>query len=304
LAGRTPAGSPAPPVATDKSRASGRLIIRNSVKDLTVAQGSDAFKTLQRASLSVTDDMVKSSTAYAIQGVVGYGLGQAPIPNWDGAYGEVIPFASYTRQFVEGANPNKLSNIDNIAAGLVGDALFPALAFQNAFPPTRGMYNDIALSTQIVHSNTSNTDILSGQVTYTPYIDPTVLPGIATTERIGDFLIMLTPQFIFLYGDVLNSNNNAVLSQTGTFDRIGTHVAFAAKADTGVLSGFGFNAAYDYQRSYGHEPFSNITLFTSSLSYTLPKQEYWSVQLTYADGRDLNTLQKQQLLTLGIGLKY
>ncbi len=303
VAAQTATGSPAPALAT-KATLPGTLLIRNSIGDLTIAQQSDAFKTLKQASLSITDDMVKDSTAYALQGVVGYGFGPGDIPGWDGARGQAIPFVSYTRQFVEGNNPNKISDVDNIGLGLIGDALLPAFPLQNAFPFTRDMYNDIALTTQVVHSDTTNTNILSGQVTYTPYIDPTVIPGIGTTETIGDFLVMLTPQFVFLYGDVLNSTPNAVLSQPGTYERIGTHVAFALKADAGVLSGFGINTSYDYQRAYGDSPISDIELFSATVSYTLPKTQFWSVQLTYADGRDLNTLQKQQLLTLGVGLKY
>jgi hypothetical protein len=304
MAGRTSAGTSSPPVATDKSRTSGRLIIRNAVTDLPVAQSSDAFKGLKSASLSITDDVVHASTAYAVQGVVGYGIGQTPVPGWSGAYGELIPFGEYTRQFVEGANPNKLANIDNIGIGLVGDLLFPALAFQDAIPFTRGMYNDLNFVPQVVHSDVSNTDIVSGKFVYTPYIDPTVLAGIGTTERVGDFLVMFTPQLVFLYGDVANTTTTAVLNQTGTYERLGTHLEFSVKADTGVISGFGLNAAYDYQRSYGNGPFSNISLFTGTLSYSPPKQNYWSVQLQYLNGRNLDTLQNQQMVTLGVGLKY
>jgi hypothetical protein len=304
LAGQTAAGTPTPPVAEDKGRTSGRLIVRKSVTDLRVAQDSNAFKALQRASFSINDDMMQSSRTYAIQGVVGYGTGQVPISGWPGAVGEAIPFFSYTRQFVDGKNPNKISNVDNIGVGLLGDLLFPEFGLQGDFPLTRGIYNGLQFSSQLVHSNRSDTSVLSGKLTYTPYVNPLVVPGIATTERIGDFLVMLTPQAVFVYGDVLNNGNNAVLSQTGTFWRPGVHVEFSAKADTGAVAGIGFSTSYDYQKSYGNGPISNISLFSSTLSYTLPKQEYWSVQLTYADGRNLDTLERQRLLTLGVGLKY
>jgi hypothetical protein len=42
----------------------------------------------------------------------------------------------------------------------------------------------------------------------------------------------------------------------------------------------------------------------TSLSYVLPGQEFWSIDLKYVEGRNLDTLEKQQLLTLGVGLKY
>jgi hypothetical protein len=301
---KTAADTPNPPVADDKGRASGRLLIRNSAADLSTSQSDSAFKGLQRASLSISNDRLQSSTTYNVQGVVGYGIGQSPIPGWSGASGEIIPYFSYTRQFVDGNNPNKVSNVDNIGAGVIGDLLFRGGGLQDDFPLTKGIYNDIQLSSQWVHSNRSNTDVLSGKVTYTPYINPLVVPGIATTERVGDFLLMLMPQAEFIYGDVLNSGNNAVLNQTGTFQRLGGHVAFSANADTGTIAGVGFNASYDYLKNFGVGPVSQITLFTTALSYTMPKQEYWSIQLKYADGRNLDTLERQRLLTLGLGLKY
>jgi hypothetical protein len=305
VVGKPAPGLPSPPVSEDKSRTgAGRLIIRNRVADLPISQTDAAFKGLQRASLSISSDQLKSSTTYNIQGVVGYGIGQSPIPNWSGAYAEIIPYLSYTRQFVNGNNPTKISDVDNVGAGVTGDLLFPAIGLQNYFPLTKGIYNDIQLSSQVVHSNRSNTDVLSGQLTYTPYINPLVVPGIATTERVGDFLVMLMPHAVFIYGDVLNAGNNAVLSQTGTFQRVGGHLEFSANADMGMLAGFGFLVSYDYLRCFCVGAVSQITLFTASLSYTIPKQEYWSIQLKYTDGRNLDTLEQQRLLTLGVGLKY
>jgi hypothetical protein len=163
---------------------------------------------------------------------------------------------------------------------------------------------------------------VSGKVTYTPYINPLVIPGIATTERVGDFLLMLRPQAVFIYGDVIDSGNTPVLTNVasnliltnvgakttltnaGTFQRVGTHLEFSANADTGMLQGVGVRFAYDYLKSHGGGPMSQVTLFTAIVSYPMPKQEYWSVQLKYTDGRNLDTLEQQQLLTLGIGLKY
>jgi hypothetical protein len=302
-AGSAP-GMPNPPVADDKSRADWQFRVRNSVADLAVGQGESAFKGLQRASFSVNSDRLQSSTTYNIQGVVGAALGQTPIPSWSGAYLEVTPYVSYTSQFVDGNNPKKLTDVENIGAGVTGDLLFPALGFQNLFPLTRGMYNDLQFGSQIVHSARSGMDVASGRITYTPYINPTVVPGIATTARVGDFLVMLMPRGVFIYGDVINNGKDPVPTQTGTFQRLGTHLEFSANADAGALNGFGFNVSYDYLKSLGAAPLSQIALFTAALSYTLPKQEYWSVQLKYTDGRNLDTLEQQRLVTLGIGLKY
>jgi hypothetical protein len=298
VAANTEAGTPAPKAPVNTSRIPGRLIVRKNIGDLPIAQNDPAFKGLQQASLSVSNNEILPSTTYNVQGVIGYGFGQSPIGS--GAVGEIIPFVAYTGQFVDGANPNKVTNVNNIGPGVTGDLLFPALG---VFPLTRGMYNDVQGTVQEVHSYVSATDILSAKLTYTPYFDPTVLPGVGTTALVGDYLLMLMPQGVFISGDVLDNGSNPNLNKSGTYQRLGTHVAFSASAVTGILNGFSFNASYDYLRSYGG-PISNIDLFTSTISYTMPQQDFWSVQLQFQDGRNLDTLVKQKLLTLGIGAKY
>jgi len=225
------------------------------------------------------------------------------LTGWHGAYAEFAPFVAYTRQFVDGKNPNKTANVDNIGLGIVGDFLLPGNAFQSALPFGKGIYNDIQLSAQEVHSDISATDIVSAKVTYSPFFDPTVLPGVGTTERAGDFLLLFSPQAVFISGDVLDNGNNPNLSKTGTYQRVGTHLAYSATADTGPLNGFQFIATYDYLKSYGG-PVSNITLLTTTLSYAIPQTNFWSVKLQYQDGRNLDTLVQQKLITLGLGLKY
>ncbi len=319
ILGKSVEGAPSPPVSDDKSRGTGRLLIRNSSSDLHIGQGDPAFKNLQRATFSINSDQLQSTTTYNIQGVVGYGAGQLPVPSWSGAFSEIIPYVSYTRQYVDGKNPTKISNVDNVGVGVIGDLLFPAVGLQNDILLTRGIYNDVQLSSQFVHSNRSDAGVVSGAVTYTPYINPLVVPGIATTERVGDFVLMLLPRAVYIFGDVVNSGNNITLAgnnstatktgndpltKLGTFQRLGGHLEFSASADTGILQGVGVNVSYDYLKSYGGGPISQVTLFTAVLSYTMPKQEYWSVQLKYSDGRNLDTLEQQQLLTLGVGAKY
>ena len=117
FAPETPEAAPSPTAAGDPSRAPGRLVIRQNIGDLTVSQTDQAFKSLQQASFGITDDQIKSSTTYNVQGVVGYAFGQAPVPGWQGAFYELVPFAAYTRQFVQGTNPNKISEVDNVGGG-------------------------------------------------------------------------------------------------------------------------------------------------------------------------------------------
>ena len=279
------------PVST--SRIPGRLVIRRNISDLPIVQSDDAFKGLQQATLSLSRDYILSNTTYNIQGVVGYGFGQSPIA--PGTFAEIIPFVAYMGQFVDGANPNKVSTVNNLGEGVTADFLFPA---------TSVLYNDVQGTIEEVHSFVSATDILSAKLTYSPYVDPVFVRGIGTAERLGDFLLLLTPQGVFILGDVLHNGSDVNLNRTGTYQRIGTHIAFSATADTGVLNGFGFTASYDYLRSYGG-PVSNIDLFTTGgelhdATARLLEREATIPRL----GRNLDTLVNQKLITLGVGLKY
>jgi hypothetical protein len=281
----------------------GRLVIRKNISDLTIAQTEDAFKSVQQATFAINADEVKKSTTYNIQGVIGYALGQAAIPSWPYAYAEFIPYIAYTGQFVHGNNPNKLTDVNNVGVGFLGDLLFPGSALQNALPFGRGIYNDVQASLEEVHSEISATDILSAKLTYTPFFDHNYLPGVGNSAPVGDYFITFTPQAVFIFGNVLDNGGNPNLSKTGNYQRLGAHLAFNVSAVAGIFNGFSFTTTYDYLRSYGG-PVSDIALFTSTLSYAMPQQNLWSVQLQYQDGRNLDTLVQQKLITLGLGLKY
>ena len=72
-------------------------MIRKKIHDLNISQAQKAdFKKLDRASFSVTNDRLKATTTYAIEGVAGYGIGQITLgPETDA---EFIGFLTYTRQ--------------------------------------------------------------------------------------------------------------------------------------------------------------------------------------------------------------
>ena len=50
--------------------------------------------------------------------------------------------------------------------------------------------------------------------------------------------------------------------------------------------------------------FKSVARFDSTLAYTMPGQEFWSLQLKYVYGRNLDTLERLQQISLGVGLKY
>jgi hypothetical protein len=55
---------------------------------------------------------------------------------------------------------------------------------------------------------------------------PTTLSGVGTTEQVGDFVFLFTPQAVFISGDVLDNGADLNLNKTGTYQRVGTPLGF------------------------------------------------------------------------------
>jgi hypothetical protein len=291
FAGTSASGAPKQPAADNKSNASGRVIVRKNIDDLHVGQADPDFKSVQRATFSVTGDRIKHTNSYDVEGVLGYGFGVVPLAGTTS--GEIIPFLTYNRQFVDGGS-SKDPNIHDVGIGVLGDLHFsPA-----------GLKSDLSFAGKEVHSEISGADVVSGNIIYTPYPDPYFLPGINTPALVGDYWVMLRLQGKFIYGDVINNGGDPNLSATGTFSRVGSRVGLSIVAsDDALLKGFSVDAFYEYLKVILGQP-SAIGRFESTVTFTFPKQQFWNIQLHYVNGRDLDTLARQQLVTLGVGLKY
>lgn len=282
------------PPKQDESRIPTRFIVRSNVADLGVGRDDDAFKKVDRASLSIINNRVQENTAYNIQGVFGVGFGQFPITEVPGTYLEFIPYFSFKRQQTTGNSPADAPDVYNLGGGLIADLQFGA----------GPLGNDLQFSTNYTSSQRSGARIANGSLIYTPYPDPTIIPGISRFRRFGSVLITLTPQLKYIFGSVMADGGDPDLAGTSDFHRFGARVELATLIDSGTFEGTGFNVAYEYLNNASGGPVKNIERFEASTSYTFPKQKLWSVILKYVDGRDLDTLEVERKWTFGLGLKY
>ena len=72
--------------------------------------------------------------------------------------------------------------------------------------------------------------------------------------------------------------------------------------EKGALKNFSFNSSYEYLKVWVG-PFDSVWRWENTLSYIFPDQKNWSLQFKYSDGRNLDTLEREQILMVGVGYK-
>lgn len=275
-----------------KSKLDLQFMIRKDVADLDTLQSSDAFKALDRASFAVSSDYLKSTYTYNINGVAGIGLFKfSPARNVDA---DLIAYGLYTRQLVAGQVPKSAHDIDNIGGGFADNFHFdvPAGAFK------------LQWSAQYLESRISNGQLWSTSLTYIPLTGPLI----GRAKYFGPFALLLLPRITFTHGSVIDHGLDPDFVANKEFDRIGGHleaVVFFDSIDPNLswMNGFSWRNIYDFY--YGITGYyRTIDRFESKISYKFPDQKYWSIDLDYISGRNLDSLQLQQQLTLGVGLKF
>jgi len=154
-----------------------------------------------------------------------------------------------------------------------------------------------------VHSNRTNADVLSGNAVLTRDFP---LPGIGgkyLPYQNAHFSFQLTLQAKTVFGQVLHAGSDPTLNASKNFVRIGPRVGITVFGETGIFAGWSASAMYEDQEVLQGQ-FKSVARFDSTLAYTMPGQEFWSLQLKYVDGRNLDTLERLQQISLGVGLKY
>lgn len=272
----------------DKTPVAQRLMIRKKITDLQFAQEDKQFKGLDRASLSVVDDYIKRNITYNLSGVAGFGISHVSLGR--SADADIIGFATYTKQTVAGNAPRNSKDVDNIGLGLMFSALFPAF----------GDYHALQIYPQYLRSNVSEGELFSGNIVYSPQ---TWLGVGAPFPIFGDLVGLFTPQAKFIWGRVTARGRDPEFVAEKEFSRVGGRLELLMLMDDGPLKGYSWRNAYEYQ--YGQRGYyRTVDRFESTISYKFPDQQNWSIDLAYISGRNLDTLELQQQLTLGLGLKY
>jgi hypothetical protein len=262
--------------------------VRNTISDLKISRTKDKqkFAQLTGANASFENNYVTNTQTLSASGVVGYGF---DVPEL-GEYSSAIPFVSYAAKNVTSGKPGGSSKIGNIGAGLLGD-----------FNPVIGSYyQNFQVFGQYVHSYVTDTDLVSANVVYNPdFFFPGV--GAAYTPDGSPVAFLLKPQAKLIYGKVVNAGSNPNFA-TNDFARGGGRIELALFGVWDSLQDFSFNSSYEYLQVWVGA-FKSITRWENTLSYTLPDQENWSIQLKYIDGRNLDTFEREKLVMLGVGFK-
>jgi hypothetical protein len=263
------------------------VVVRNKIDDLRIASTDKKFDSLDSATLSFNDDYIKRTRTVAAKAVIGYQFENSPF----GDYSNLIPYMAFENKSVRADNPKDIQNIGNIGGGVLAD-------FN---PRIFGYYQNINLFANFLHSYVTDTDLLTGNIVITPdFMFPGV--GIAYNPSDGPVSFLLKPQAKALYGTVINAGTDPNLAAKSDYARAGGRVELWIFGEKEPFKLFSFNSAYEYLDVL-RGPFGAIWRFENTLHYTFPGQENWSLQLSYVDGRNLDTLNREKQITLGVGYK-
>ena len=269
-----------------------RFMVRKKITDLKILQASESFKELDRASFAVDSDFLQNSHSYAIDGVVGYGLGRVPLGI---GIADLVAFGSYTRQYVAGTTTPNSPNIHNMGFGLLNSVVFNA----------GGQQHNLKLFAHYLHADRRDLNYVTGNVVYS------LMTGWAIGQplRSGPIaFLVLPPQLKYIYGRVFDGGISNELAEGKNFQRAGGRldVLFYGDSGTGdeILDRLQLRFGYEYLRVIQGSFHRSIDRFETTLSYVFPKQEFWSFDVKFWSGRNLDTLEQEKAMTLGIGFKY
>jgi hypothetical protein len=286
------AGATAPAASTGEAEAQIKKIVssiavRKNIEDLAIPSSSKKFQSLDRATVSYTDDGIKGTRTLATAGVAGYQLPASLL----GEYASTILFVDYSGNRVWADNPKNSQNIGNFGAGMLGSFDIPIF----------GYFQNVNLFGHYMHSHVTDSDLFAAKVTITPDL-PIPGVGIAFNPNDGPLAFLLKPQLKLVYGSVLNAGSNPLLIDTHDYARGGGKVAFWIFGVDSLFKNFTLNASYESLKVW-KGPLDTISRFESTLSYTLGDQDNWAIELKYVNGRNVDTLEREQIVKIGLGYK-
>jgi hypothetical protein len=286
-------GSSAASTGVDWSTVPHYFALRQNVEDLAIPQSDPRFKGIKQASVSWTDDYIARKASFGVNLAAGYTIGRLSLDE-DGHYiGQITPFMTYDQQFVQAASPANSSRAQNIGGGLLGDLTFPTGIGDG--------YQNVQIFPKYVQSLSNRSEVFSGNFVYTPMYG---IPGIDNVLYIlpETLSFQFTPKVKTVVHDILDVGTNTALLKLGSYTWIGPYLELAIYGE-GVLDGFTFTTSYEtYDVVKGS--LSNVYLFQTQLNYNIGKSKLVSLQLNYQKGRNLDTLELINQITLGLGVKY
>jgi hypothetical protein len=291
------AGAPVPDAAADGRTAPlaalpKQVRIRAKPSDLFVGQDDAAFGGLPSASLAISDDWLAQKTSFDLHAAVGYQL-----PYWQSGPVSLasIPFARVDRDRVAKGS-TVTSNVENYGVGLAESLNFPI---------AEKLYGNLTAVPQYVFSADADTSLFTGTVAFElqplmPYFGyAAALPGWPDVQGTA------YAQALYMYSEVNDPGLHPTLVANGAYSFAGFRIGgslFDAKEGS-ILNGLSLPVDYAFLEGFSGNR-DSLRLFTASLNYTFPKTKYLSIGVTYTDGNNLDTFERQKLLKATLGLKY
>lgn len=284
-----PAASPAPSgeAQAQVKKLLSAVVVRKNIDDLSISSSDPKFSSVERATISYTDDYIKGTRTLTSAGVAGYRLPTSLF----GENASSILFVDYYGNHVWAADPKNTQNVGNIGTGILGSFDVPIFGF----------YQNVSLFSHYVHSHATDSDLISGNLVVTPDL-PFPGVGIAFNPNDGPLALLLKPQLKLVYGSVLNAGSNPKLVSDGEYARGGGKLAFSIFGVDGIFKNFTLSGSYEILKVL-QGPLDTVSRFETALSYTFGDQDNWALQLKYVNGRNTDSLEREQVVTLGIGYR-
>jgi hypothetical protein len=294
-------GEPVRPAVVDKSPASSGFSslvrIRGKADDLYIDRnrqpdGADAFSTVDKASLSLTQDDDKGKRTRLISGVAGLAVPVGngpliPLESWDGRM-ELVPFVGIASNITKVTHTDPKVDQNQRSGGVA----FEGTSWSN----TMGYWWSIR--PQEVWDLTKDSRLFTAALLWRPLFPGRVNTTINPDEPVQyQFLL----DFRFNHGHYMDRGE---LSEDASqdYDRIGGQAGFS-------LSGGGENYPWTWTTKDAwfyalSGPHKNLSQFSSVLSYTFDKAKLVGVDLTYMAGRDGITGDHDTMWKIALGFRY
>ncbi|MBK8008785.1 MAG: hypothetical protein IPK23_10450 [Rhizobiales bacterium] len=260
-----------------------KFLVRKSINELKLS--GKQIESAGYATISLNTDYINRTSIFSNEMVVGAPMGKLPF----GYDSELLGFVTHKSASGTGVSPKK--RIGNAGVGLMAESTFAVGRY----------YQQLQFFTHYVNSYVTDTDVLIGQVNFLPTFP---FPGMTALHPIGDtsFLFTLRPRLTFLYGNAINAGQNLLFVAQDDFVRGGGRIEIWLYSTLDLLKNFSLNTSYEHHEVF-RGPLERVARFETTLAYALGEQKNWSLNLSYANGRDLNTLEREKVLMLGLGYR-
>ena len=289
--------------------------VRGTVEDLRISRNdAAAFQRTRFATVGITDKKHEAGPTFEISGAIGIAnighiskttieedeTGSQRIEPGTMTSWSALPFLQYERRYTSGDGRND-SGVYNVGIGALAAATF-LFGDVGGEGRRRDLFaHDLTVYPLFTKDPNKNSELLSIKAVYelTP-----PWPYFRAYSKLGPFEARAFMQLRGSLGEVLRDGSNNDLDDQNEFARFGGRVGLSLIGDDKLIpSNFVLSAWYQYldvlKGKFGH-----IERFEATLDFVFPEQELFSLELKYLDGRVEETLEKETLWHVGVGVRF